>query len=196
MIQYVKLFTPSEYSPPQGGEKTVLIVVFVIAALVFLSGIAFICNGERTLEKEKVAFSEDSEIDRAIGAGLIALSIIMAVLDGLICCVTLYGYNQYTGTRKGDMTEDNIALVERSYGIHNMKTETKGVESVEDYFTTENNPADIQYLKVVAQSDGGGSIRRLTMQIDKSNHLRVYEGTGDAQHLITPAQKQEDRRDP
>lgn len=171
-----------------------LIIVFVISALAFLSGIAFICNGERTLEKEKVTFSEDSEIDRTIGTGLIALSMILAVLDGLICCVTLYGYNQYTGTRKGDMTEDNIALVERSYGIHNMKPETKGRESVEDYLTTENNPTDVHYLKVVAQSDGGGSIRRLTMQIDKNNHLRVYEGTGDAQHLITPAQKQEDRK--
>ena len=196
MIQYVKLFTPSEYSPPQGGEKTVLIVVFVIAALAFLSGIAFICEGELTLEKEKVPFSEDSEIDRTIGTGLIALSMILALVDGLLCCIVLSGYDQYTGTRQGNMTEDNIALAERSYGIHNMKTETKGGESVEDYFTTENNPADIQYLKVVAQSDGGGSIRRLTMQIDKSNHLRVYEGTGDAQHLITPAQKQEDRRDP
>lgn len=196
MIQYVKLFTPSEYSPPQGGEKTVLIVVFVIAALAFLSGIAFICEGELTLEKEKVAFSEDSEIDRTIGTGLIAFAMILAVVDGLLCCIVLSGYDQYTGTRQGNMTEDNIALVERSYGIHNMKTETKGGESVEDYFTTGNNPADIQYLKVVAQSDGGGSIRRLTMQIDKSNHLRVYEGTGDAQHLITPAQKQEDRRDP
>ena len=193
MIQYVKLFTPSEYSPPQGGGKTVLIVALIISALAFLSGIAFICDGERTLEKEKVAFSEDSEIDRAIGAGLIAFSMILLMASGLFCCLVLYGYNQYTGTRKGDMTGDNIALVEHSYGIHNMKTETKSGESVEDYLTTENNPADIQYLKVVAQSDGGGSIRRLTMQIDKNNHLRVYEGTGDAQHLITPAQKQEDR---
>ena len=193
MIQYVKLFTPSEYSPPQGGEKTVLIVVLVIAALAFLSGIAFICDGERTLEKEKVAFSEDSEIDRTIGTGLIAFAMILLMAAGLFCCLVLYGYNQYTGTRKGDVTEDNIALVERSYGIHNMKTESKNGESVEDYLTTENNPADIQYLKVVAQSGGGGSIRRLTMQIDKNNHLRVYEGTGDAQHLITPAQKQEDR---
>jgi len=196
LIQYVKLFTPSEYSPPQGGDKTVLIVVLVIAALAFLAGIAFICDGERTLEKEKVAFSEDSEMDRAIGSGFIMTAIILLMVAGLFCCVTLYGYNQYTGTKKGDMTKDNIALVERSYGIHNMKTESKNGESVEDYLTTENNPADIQYLKVVAQSDGGGSIRRLTMQIDKSNHLRVYEGTGDAQHLITPAQKQEDRRDP
>lgn len=173
-----------------------LIVVLVIAALAFLAGIAFICDGERTLEKEKVAFSEDSEMDRAIGSGFIMTAIILLMVAGLFCCVTLYGYNQYTGTKKGDMTKDNIALVERSYGIHNMKTESKNGESVEDYLTTENNPADIQYLKVVAQSDGGGSIRRLTMQIDKSNHLRVYEGTGDAQHLITPAQKQEDRRDP
>lgn len=194
MIQYVKLFTPSDYSPPQGGGKTVLIVVLVISVLAFLSGIAFICDGERTLEKEKVAFSEDSEIDRTIGTGLIAFAIILSMVAGLFCCLTLYGYNQYTGTRKGDMTEDNIALVERSYGIHDMKTESKNGESVEDYLTTENNPADIQYLKVVAQSDGGGSIRRLTMQIDKSNRLRVYEGTGDAQHLITPAQKQEDRK--
>lgn len=193
MIQYVKLFTPSDYSPPQGGGKIVLIVVLVIAALAFLSGIAFICDGERTLEKEKVAFSEDSEIDRTIGTGLIAFAIILSMAAGLFCCLVLYGYNQYTGTRKGDMTEDNIALVERSYGIHDMKTESKNGESVEDYLTTENNPADIQYLKVVAQSDGGGSIRRLTMQINKSNRLRVYEGTGDAQHLITPAQKQEDR---
>lgn len=193
MTQYVKLFTPSEYSPPQGGEEPVLIVVLVIAALAFLAGISFICDGERTLEKEKVAFSEDSEIDRAIGSGFIMTAIILLMVAGLICCLTLYGYNQYTGTRKGDVTEDNIALVERSYGIHDMKTESKNGESVEDYLTTENNPADIQYLKVVAQSDGGGSIRRLTMQIDKSNRLRIYEGTGDAQHLITPAQKQEDR---
>ena len=170
-----------------------LIVVLVISALAFLSGIAFICDGERTLEKEKVAFSEDSEIDRTIGTGLIAFAMILLMAAGLFCCLVLYGYNQYTGTRKGDMTEDNIALVKRSYGIHDMKTESKNGESVEDYFTTENNPADIQYLKVVAQSGGGGSIRRLTMQIDKNNHLRVYEGTGDAQHLITPAQKQEDR---
>ena len=169
MSQYVKLFTPSDYSPPQGGMHAV-IVLAVIAMIALMVGIVFVRLS-----------------DVSVGALYVSFALLLFMIGVFVFSSTVRDAEQYTGTRKGSVSEDNVALVERSYRIGNMKTEPKGGKSVEEFLKTENNPGDVQYLKIVAQSDGGGSIRRLTMQIDRNNHLRVYEGTGDAQHLITPA---------
>lgn len=170
MSQYVKLFTPSDYSPPQGGMHAV-IVLAVIAVIALIVGIVFVCLS-----------------DFSAGAVCVLLSLLLFMIGGFVFSSTVRDAEQYTGTRQGSISEDNVALVERSYKIGNMKTEPKNGESVEEFLNTENDPGDVQYLKIVAQSDDGSSIRHLTLQIDKNNRLRVYEGTGDAQHLVTPAQ--------
>jgi len=170
MSQYVKLFTPSDYSPPQGGmHAAIIITVFAVIALIV--GIVCICMS-----------------GVSVGTVFIGLSIVLLVIGGFVYSGSMRDAAQYKGTRQGNVTEDNIALVEHSYGISDMRAEQKGGKSVEEFLDTENDPGDVQYLKIVAQSDGGGSIRSLTLQIDKNNHLRVYEGTGDAQHLVTPVQ--------
>lgn len=170
MSQYVKLFTPSDYSPPQGGMHAV-IVLAVIAMIALMVGIVFVRLS-----------------DVSVGALYVSFALLLFMIGGFVFSSTVRDAAQYTGTREGSISEDNIALVKRSYGIGDMRTEQKGGKSVDEFLNTENDPGDVQYLKIVAQSDGGGSIRRLTLQIDKNNHLRVYEGTGDTQHLVTPAQ--------
>ena len=178
MSQYVRLFTPSDYSPPQGGMHAV-IVLAVIAMIALMVGIVFVRLS-----------------DVSAGALYVSFALFFFMIGGFVFSSTVRDAEQYTGTRQGSISEDNIALVKRSYGISDMRAEQKSGKSVEEFLKTENDPGDVQYLKIVAQSDGGGSIRRLTMQIDRNNHLRVYEGTGDAQHLVTPVQSSKGKTEP
>lgn len=170
MSQYVKLFTPSDYNPPQGGMHAV-IVLAAIAVIALIVGIVCICMS-----------------GVSAGTMFIGLALFLLVVGGFVYSDSMRDAAQYKGTRQGNVSEDNIALVKRSYGISDMRTEQKGGKSVDEFLKTENNPGDVQYLKIVAQSDDGSSIRHLTLQIDKDNRLHIYEGAGEAQHLITPAQ--------
>lgn len=170
MSQYVRLFTPSDYAQPQGGmHAAIIIAVFAVVALII--GIVCICMS-----------------GVSAGTVFIGLALFLLVVGGFVYSGSMRDAAQYKGTRQGNVSEDNIALVKRSYGISDMRAEQKSGKSVEEFLKTENDPGDVQYLKIVAQSDGGGSIRRLTLQIDRNNHLRVYEGSGDAQHLVVPVQ--------
>ena len=178
MSQYVRLFTPSDYSPPQGGMHAA-IVLAAVAVVALIVGIVCICMS-----------------GVSAGTVFIGLALFLLVVGGFVYSGSMRDAAQYKGTRQGNVTEDNIALVKRSYGISDMRAEQKSGKSVEELLKTENDPGDVQYLKIVAQSDGGGSIRRLTMQIDRSNHLRVYEGTGDAQHLVAPVQSSKEKTEP
>lgn len=185
MSQYVRLFTPSDYSPPRGA-MIVSIVLIVLVATAIISGIVFICMGRIRRRREWATYSEAADDDARIGECLIVVAMILTLIGSSVFSAGIADATQYKGTRKGYVADDNVALVERSYKIGNMKTEQKGVKSVEEFLDTENNPVDVRYAKVIAQSDDAKSIRHLTMQIDKDNRLRVYDDTG-SQHLIVPA---------
>lgn len=185
MNQYVRLFTPSDYSPSR-GVMIVSIVLITIIAVAIISGIVFICMGRIRRRREWAAYSEAADDDVRIGECFIVIAMFLVLIGSSTFSEGIVDATQYKGTRKGIVAEDNVALVERSYKISNMKTEQKGVKSVEELLDTKNNPVDVRYAKVIAQSDDAKSIRHLTLQIDKDNRLRVYDDTGN-QHLIIPA---------
>lgn len=184
MSQYVRLFTPSDYSPPRGAMIASIVLIVLIAVAV-ISGIVFICMGKIRRRREWAAYSETADDDVRIGECLIVIAMFIILIGSSVFSTGIADATQYKGTRKGYVAKDNVALVERSYKISNMKTEQKGVKSVEEFLDTENNPVDVRYAKVIAQSDDAKSIRHLTLQIDRNNHLRVYDDTG-SQHLIIP----------
>ena len=156
-----------------------VIVLAVIAVIALMVGIVFVRLS-----------------DVSAGALYVSFALLLFMIGIFVFSSTVRDAEQYTGTRQGSISEDNIALVKRSYGISDMRAEQKSGKSVEEFLKTENDPDDVQYLKIVAQSDGGGSIRRLTMQIDRNSHLRVYEGSGDAQHLVAPVQSSKGKTEP
>lgn len=184
MSQYVRLFTPSDYSPPR-ADMIVSIVLIVLIAIALISSIVFICMGRIRRRREWATYSEAADDDVRIGECLIVVAMFLALIGSSVFSAGIADATQYKGTRKGYVADDNVALVERSYKISNMKTEQKGVKSVEEFLDTENDPVDVRYAKVIAQSDDAKSIRHLTLQIDKDNRLRVYDDTGN-QHLIVP----------
>lgn len=184
MSQYVRLFTPSDYSPPQ-ADMIVSIVLIVLIAITLISSIVFICMGHARRRKEWAGYSEAADDDVRIGECLIVIAMFLALIGSSAFSAGISDATQYKGMRKGNVADDNVNLVERSYRISNMKTEQKGVKSVEEFLDTENNPVDVRYAKVIAQSDDAKSIRHLTLQIDKDNRLRAYDDTGN-QHLIVP----------
>lgn len=184
MSQYVRLFTPSDYSPPRGAMIASIVLIVLIAAAV-ISGIVFICMGRIRRRREWAAYSETADDDVRIGECLIVIAMFITLIGSSVFSAGIADATQYKGTRKGYVAKDNVALVERSYKISNMKTEQKGVKSVEEFLNTGNDPVDVRYAKVIAQSDDAKSIRHLTLQIDRNNHLRVYDDTG-SQHLIIP----------
>lgn len=202
MSQYVRLFAPSDYAQPQ-GQWTHVIMIAAIAAVLLVAGSVMLCTAavfqkrRKTEEAHQSAFQTDyfhHDDDFSImdtGSGMLGSLLVGIALAFLAVCVlsslcNMNGSSGYTGTRQGNLPADNMALVEQSYRLRDVRADTRVGESVDAYLTTDNNPANPRYLNVVAQSDDG-SIRHLTLQIDKNNHLRAYESTEDAQHLVTPA---------
>lgn len=208
MSQYVRLFAPSDYAQPQ-GQWTQIVIIVAVAAVLLIMGSAMLCTTAVFQKRRKEAraeseayqsafqtdyFHHDDDNDIAItdtGSGMLGSLLVGIALAFLAVCVptSLYNMNNaggYTGTRQGSLPADNMALVEQSYRLRDVRADTRVGESVDAYLTTDNNPANPRYLNVVAQSDDG-SIRHLTLKIDKNNHLRAYESTEDAKHLLTPA---------
>ena len=208
MSQYVRLFTPSDYAQPQ-GQWTQIIIIAAVAAVMLIAGFAMLCTTAVIQKRRKTAraeakshqstlqtdyFHHDDDDDFAItdtGPGMLGSLLVEIALAFLAVCVStslciMNNTGGYTGTRKGILPADNMALVEQSYRLKGVEAETRIGVNVDDYLTTDNDPNGFRYLNVVAQSDDG-SIRHLTLQIDKSNRLRAYESMGDSQHLITPA---------
>ena len=94
--------------------------------------------------------------------------------------------------RTGDAVHDNVALIEKSYKIRNIQPETPDSrywpeeDSIERFAAPDSNTEPIR-MAVTAQSETGDGLLHLTLQKDPGNLVRAYEGTGDTQHLITPA---------
>lgn len=208
MSQYVKLFAPSDYAHPQ-GQWTQIIIIAAVAVVLLIAGSAILCTTAVFQKRRKAAraeaeahqsafqtdyFYHDDDNDFAItdtAPGMLGSQLVGIAFAFLIACFPTFLYNMnslggYTGTRQGSLPANNMTLVEQSYRLKGVEAETKVGENVDDYLTTDNNPANTRYLNVVAQSDDG-SIHHLTLKIDKNNHLRAYESTEDAQHLLTPA---------
>lgn len=94
--------------------------------------------------------------------------------------------------RAGNAIDDNVALIEKSYKIRNIQPETPNTgyfseeESIENFAAPDSNRKPIR-MAVTAQSETSDGLLHLTLQKDPGNLVRAYEGTGDTQHLITPA---------
>ena len=209
MSQYVRLFAPSDYAQPQ-GQWTHVIMIAVIAAVLLVAGSVMLCTTAVFQKRRKEAKAEAEAYQSAfqtdyfhhddfaitdtgpgmLGSLLVGIALAFLAVCALSSLCNMNGSGGYTGTRQGNLSADNMALVEQSYRLRDVRADTRVGESVDAYLTTDDNPANPRYLNVVAQSDDG-SIRHLTLKIDKNNHLRAYESTEDAQHLLTPASTKE-----
>lgn len=209
MSQYVRLFAPSDYAQPQ-GQWTHVIMIAAIAAVLLVAGSVMLCTSAVFQRRRKEAKAEAEAYQSAfqtdhfhhddfaitdtgpgmLGSLLVGIALAFLAVCALSSLCNMNGSSGYTGTRQGNLPADNMALVEQSYRLRDVRADTRVGESVDAYLTTDNNPANPRYLNVIAQSDDG-SIHHLTLKIDKNNHLRAYESTEDAQHLLTPASTKE-----
>ena len=94
--------------------------------------------------------------------------------------------------RTGDVVDDNVALIEKSYRIRDIQPETPDSrywpeeDSIERFAAPDSNRKPVR-MAVTAQSETSDGLLHITLEKDPGNLVRAYEGTGDTQHLITPA---------
>ena len=167
---YVRLYTYSQYEShptvPDWALAAFAVVMFIVITAVW------------------VMISSNSEW---AGMAYVAAIIVLLVSVSICCIVT-----SKSPERNGDVVDDNIALIEKSYRIRNIQPETPnpddgpGDDSVKRFVGTDSNGKSIR-MAVTAESETGDGLLHLTLQKDPDNLVRAYEGTGDTQHLITPA---------
>lgn len=97
-----------------------------------------------------------------------------------------------------DTVSANTAIIRQSYGVEDLqpssgrKTMLVGVLAPTTSDSGKDGNGNTR-LEVTAKNSSGHGVRKLILQVDHTNRLRVYEGVGDSQHLLTPASLPEKR---
>ena len=169
---YVQLYTYSQYEShstvPDWALAALVVVVFIVITAIFLMLMI-------------------SDTSGWVGVAYCVTVVLLIVAAG-ICSAAI----SKPPERTGDVVDDNVALIEKSYKIRDIQPETpdsrywSGEDSIERFAAPDSNKKPVR-MAVTAQSENGDGLLHLTLQKDPGNLVRAYEGTGDTQHLITPA---------
>lgn len=170
MAPYVRLYTYSQYEShstvPDWALTAFFVVVFIVITAIFL---------------------RISDAGEWVGVAYCVTVVLLLVSAG-ICSAAI----SKPPERTGDVVDDNVALIEKSYKIRDIQPETpdsrywSGEDSIERFAAPDSNRKPVR-MAITAQSENGDGLLHLTLQKDPGNLVRAYEGTGDTQHLITPA---------
>ena len=167
---YVRLYTYSQYEShptvPDWALAAFAVVMFMVITAIF-----------------RMISNDSGWVEVAYGVTVVLF----------LVAVSIYSIaSSKPPERTGDAVDDNVALIEKSYRIRDIQPETPNTgyfseeESIERFAAPDSNRKPIR-MAVTAQSETSDGLLHLTLQKDPGNLVRAYEGTGDTQHLITPA---------
>lgn len=122
-----------------------------------------------------------------------------AVLVGGILAIT-FGIGIEISTINAD--NRNMQMIQSAYNIRDVRqnTRTSGDALHTTVQTGRNSEQNVSSIKnllageggsatVTATSNGSDSLGHYIFRVDDSHRLRVYQDTGNSQHLITPAKQ-------
>ena len=171
---YVRLFTRSQYERsceiPDWALSSFL-VVFLVASMVLSIYLV---------------------LDRGCDPLKTNVAMMLGIIIAGVLVFSFYETHSQPPERTGNVIDDNVALIESSYKIRDIQPESSnrgywsGEDSIERFAAPDSNRKPVR-MAITAQSENGDGLLHLTLQKDPGNLVRAYEGTGDTQHLITPA---------
>lgn len=194
-MDYVRLITNQDISRPD--IFSISWQIWTVAILLIVAGAAL------TIRAIIMRGKGPDETESRHQQVMIEAGVTVVIIGMLTVGITVVAHAQanYRNVENATIGR-NTALIERSYGIEDLQPAAGSYAMLTRILYPSASPSS-KYgyyhgngddrLEVTAKNSGGHGVRRLILQVDQTNRLRVYEGTGDAQHLITPAQKQEDR---
>ena len=171
---YVRLYTQSQYERSYGTPDLVpasFLAVLMVAYMVLSIYLV---------------------LDRGCDPLKTNVAMILGIIIVGVLVFSFYETHSQPPERTGNIIDDNVALIEKSYRIRDIQPETPDSrywpeeDSIERFAAPDSNTEPIR-MAVTAQSETGDGLLHLTLQKDPGNLVRAYEGTGDTQHLITPA---------
>ena len=171
---YVRLFTQSQYERsceiPDWALSSFL-AVFLVASMVLSIYLV---------------------LDRGCDPLKTNVTMILGIIIAGVLVFSFYETHSQPPERTGNVIDDNVALIEGSYKIRDIQPESSNrgywpeEDSIERFAAPDSNRKPVR-MAVTAQSETGDGLLHLTLEKDPGNLVRAYEGTGDTQHLITPA---------
>ena len=184
MAPYVQLYTDSQYKriyELPGWTQGVFLVILIVGML------AVAAAASRTYDDD--CNHQLKAVGKAFGKLILGSVIVLSI--GFAGESYNYAHSQ-PPERTGYVVDDNVALIEKAYGIRNIQSEDPRIEEnsdetmIERFATPASNKEPIR-IAFTADSETGNGILHITLEKDPGNLVRAYEGTGDTQHLITPA---------
>ena len=183
MAPYVQLYTDSQYNRTYEFPRwahglflgAIIVGIFAVVAV-----------AARTSDDD---CNQSKAFGKALGKLILGSVIVLSI--GFAGEAYDYAHSQ-PPERTGDVVDDNVALIEKSYMIRNIRSEDPKIEEsaygtmIERFAAPTSNKEPIR-IAFTAHSETGDGLLHITLEKDPGNLVRAYEGTGDTQHLITPA---------
>ena len=171
---YVRLFTQSQYERSYGTPDWVpasFLAVLMVASMVLSIYLV---------------------LDRGCDPLKTNVAMILGIIIVGVLVFSFYETHSQPPERTGNIIDDNVALIESSYKIRDIQPESSNrgywpeEDSIEGFVAPDSNKKPIR-IAFTAHSETGDGLLHITLEKDPGNIVRAYEGTGDTQHLITPA---------
>lgn len=187
-MDYVRLTTDQDISRPD--IFSISWQIWTIAALLIAAGVALAIRAF-IMRRKSLEETESRHQQVMIEAG-----VTVAIIGMLTVGVTVLAHSEANYRNVEDATIGrNTALIERSYGVEDLQPAAGSYAMLTRILYPSASPSS-KYgyyhgngddrLEVTAKNSGGHGVRRLILQVDQTNRLRVYEGVGDSQHLLKP----------
>ena len=187
-MDYVRLTTDQDISRPD--IFSISWQIWTIAALLIAAGVALAI---RAIIMRRKSLDETEPRHQQV---MIEAGVTVAIIGMLTVGVTVLAHSEANYRNVEDATIGrNTALIERSYGIEDLQPAAGSYAMLTRILYPSASPSS-KYgyyhgngddrLEVTAKNSGGHGVRRLILQVDQTNRLRVYEGVGDSQHLLKP----------
>lgn len=194
-MDHVRLITDQDISRP--NIFNISWQIWTIAFLLIAAGVALAVRAV-IMRRKSLEETESRHQQVMIEAG-----VTVAIIGMLTVGVTVVAHAQTNYRNVEDATiSGNTALIERSYGIEDLQPAAGSYSMLTRILYPSASPSS-RYgyyhgngddrLEVTAKNSDGHGVRRLILQVDQTNRLRVYEGVGDSQHLLTPASLPEEK---
>lgn len=194
-MDYVRLTTDQDISRP--NIFSISWQIWTIALLLIAAGVALAIRAV-IMRRKSLEETESRHQQVMIEAGVTVAIIGMLTVGATIVAHSEANYRNIENATTGR----NTALIERSYGVEDLQPAAGSYSMLTRILYPSASPSS-KYgyyhgngddrLEVTAKNSGEHGVRRLILQLDHTNHLRVYEGVGDSQHLLTPASLPEEK---
>jgi len=187
-MDYVRLTTDQDISRP--NIFNISWQIWTIAILLIAAGVTLAIHAV-IMRRKNLGEAESRHQQVMIEAGVTVTIIGMLTIGITVAAHSEANYRNIEDSTIGR----NTALIERSYGVEDLQPAAGSYSMLTRILYPSASPSS-RYgyyhgngddrLEVTAKNSGGHGVRRLILQVDNTNRLRVYEGVGDSQHLLKP----------